>query len=105
MIENIVWLLFGHYIGDIALQSDWVATNKGKYWYVLLSHCMIWSACICIGLQFLGIYALWKFFLLFIGHFIMDSWKSRQPKTPENWWKIYPDQAFHIIQIIIVFMV
>ena|SRR3990167_2788978 len=102
---NIIWLLFGHYIGDIALQSSWQADNKGKYWYVMLSHCMIWTACISIALQFLGIFEFWKVLFLFGGHFLMDEWKAHQPKTPDTWWMIYPDQVWHIIQLIIVFLV
>lgn len=101
---NIVWLLFAHYIGDIALQSDWQANNKARYWYVMLSHCMIWTACICVALQFLGVFEYWKVAFLIVGHWLADSIKARQPKTPENWWMIYPDQAWHLIQLIIVFI-
>ena len=107
-----MWLVFAHFIGDIALQSSWQADNKGKYWYVMLSHCMIWTACICIALRFvycspLSIYQfysvpLWKVLFLLVGHVICDSWKSRQPKTPEHWWKVYLDQAFHFLQLLIV---
>ncbi|MGI5828479.1 MAG: DUF3307 domain-containing protein [Patescibacteria group bacterium] len=102
-ITNFIWLLFAHYFGDIAFQSSWQADNKGKYWYVMLSHCMIWAGSISIALQFLGIFSISKALGLFLGHYIMDSWKARQPKTPENWWMIYPDQAFHIFQLFIVF--
>jgi len=101
---NIIWLLFAHYIGDIALQSDWQAQNKGKYWYVMLSHCMIWTACISVALQYFGIFAFWKVIFLLAGHWISDSWKSKKPKTPDCWWYIYPDQLFHIIQCIIVYL-
>jgi len=66
---------------------------------------MIWTACICIALQYLGIYALWKAIFLFSGHYLCDSWKSSKPKTPENWHLIYYDQAFHLIQLLIVFLV
>jgi len=101
---NIIWLLFAHFIGDIALQSDWQAQNKGRYWYVMLSHCMIWSACICIALQYLGIFSLWKALFLVAGHAVSDYIKTRQPKTPEYWWCIYPDQAWHLIQCVIVYL-
>lgn len=102
---NFFWLLFAHYIGDIALQSSWQADNKGKYWYVMLSHCMIWTGVVSITLQYLGILALWKILFLLIGHFIGDEIKSHQPRTPNNWWMIYPDQAWHIIQLVIVWAV
>lgn len=99
---HIEWLIFAHYIGDIALQSNWQAQNKGKLWYVMLSHCIIWAACVCVALQFLGVYALWKAVFLVLGHALSDTWKSRQPLTPEHWWKIYPDQVWHITQVVFV---
>lgn len=98
-----IWLIFAHFIGDIALQSAWQAENKGKRWYVMLSHCMIWAACISIALAYLGIFAIWKVVFLVIGHGAMDSWKTRKPRTPEAWKYIYPDQAWHLLQCFIVY--
>jgi len=99
-----IWLVFAHYIGDIALQSDWQAQNKGKLWYVMLSHCVIWTGCISIALQFLGIFAMWKVAFLLIGHWICDKWKTTKSKTPEAWKFIYPDQAWHLFQCVIVYL-
>jgi len=100
---NFIWLLFAHYIGDFALQSEWQSDNKGKLWYVMFSHCMIWTASICIALQFLGIFVFWKVFFLLFGHWVCDYWKAKIPKIPENWKYIYPDQLWHIIQLLIVY--
>ena len=102
---NFIWIFFAHFIGDIALQSDWQAQNKGKLWYVMFSHCMIWTACICIGLEFIGLFAIWKVPFLCLGHWICDYWKSQKPKTPEAWKFIYPDQVFHFVQLFIVWLV
>jgi len=102
---GLIWLIFGHFIGDIALQAPWQAENKGKYWYVMLSHCMIWTAIISIALEYLGLLMLWKIIFLLIGHYLMDSWKSRQTRIPGNWWKIYPDQVWHLIQCAIVYYI
>ena len=102
---NFIWLIFAHFIGDIALQSSWQADNKNKYWYVMLSHCMIWTACISIALQFLGLFAIWKVIFLVLGHGISDEIKSHQPKISENWWQIYPDQAWHLLQCVVVFII
>lgn len=100
-----IWLIFAHYIGDIALQSDWQAQNKGKLWYVMLSHCMIWTACICIMLKWNGhIVYNWEWVFLFIGHWICDKWKTTKPKTPEAWKYIYPDQIWHLMQCGIVYL-
>ncbi|MCK5609012.1 DUF3307 domain-containing protein [Candidatus Pacearchaeota archaeon] len=103
-MSDIIWLIFAHFIGDIALQSPWQAENKGQYWYVMFSHCMIWTACISIALEFVGAFAIWKVGFLVLGHAFSDLWKSRQPKTPEHWWKIYPDQAWHLIQCLVVYI-
>ena len=99
-----IWLVFAHFIGDIALQPTWQSENKGKYWYVMLCHCMIWAGAISVALEYLGLFELWKVAFLVLGHAAMDFWKTRQPKTPENWWKIYPDQAGHLIQCLIVYL-
>lgn len=101
---DFIWLIFAHFIGDVALQSEWQASNKGKLWYAMLAHCIIWTAIICIALEYLGLLELWKVVFLLIGHIISDTWKAGQPKTVENWWKIYPDQVWHLIQCIIVYM-
>ena len=103
-MSNFIWLLFAHYIGDIALQSSWQADNKGKYWYVMFLHCMIRTACVSVALEYLGLFSFWKAFFLLVGHYICDSIKVRQPKTEENWWMIYPDQLFHWVQLLIVFI-
>jgi len=97
-----LWVLFAHYIGDIALQSSWQADNKGKLWYVMLSHCMIWTACICVALQYLGLLEYWKVPVLFVGHFLMDEWKAHRPHDATHWWMIYPDQLWHLAQCVVV---
>ena len=100
-----IWLLFAHFIGDIALQAPWQAENKGRYWYVMLSHCVIWTACVSVALEYLGLFSLTKVAFLIAGHWLMDLWKSKQPKTPETWWMIYPDQFVHFVQLVIVYLV
>ena len=102
-----IWLLFAHFIGDWAIQPEWIATNKGKYWFVMLSHCIIWTACVCIGLEYIGCYALWKVLFLISGHYLVDLWKCKlyekipfcQQKTYKH---LYIDQLIHIIQVIFV---
>ena len=103
MLE-ILWLIMAHFIGDIALQSDWQAKNKGKYWYVLMSHSIIWATCICVALVYIGRFEYWKFFFLFGLHAGCDFIKANQPENENTWWHIYTDQCFHFIQIIIVYI-
>ena len=83
-MERFIWLIFAHFIGDIALQTSWQADNKNKYWYVMLSHCIIWTACVSVALQYIGSFAIWKVIFLVIGYGISDEIKLHQPKKPEN---------------------
>ena len=95
------WLIFAHFIGDWALQSDWVAQNKGKYWFVMFAHCMIWTACICIALEYVGRYNIGDTFFLIAGHWLCDSWKcSNTKKFPS--WHLYVDQLWHLLQCFFV---
>ncbi len=100
-----IWLIFAHFIGDFALQTDWQAQNKGKLWYVMLVHCMIWTACICVALQYLGLFHLGKAVFLVAIHFLIDVMKSgfTDASDPEDWWLIYPDQALHFLQCAMVY--
>ena len=100
MVEGIVWVLFAHFIGDIALRSTWME-QKETMWYAMLCHCMVWTACISIALQFLGIFALWKVVFLFGGHWLCDKCKPNDRKGLK--W-LYIDQAVHIAQCIIVYV-
>ena len=100
---NLFWLLFAHFIGDIALQQDWIAQNKGKYWYIMFAHCIIWSGCVALVLLLMGLLAPWKVIFLVIGHYLMDHWKANKPRSYSTWWYVYPDQAWHFIQIGIVY--
>jgi len=101
---DILWLLFAHYIGDTALQSRWQADNKAKSWYVLLCHCMIWAGLVCVALEYIGILVLWKAVFLIGGHFVIDTWKCSKPKSLENKWMMYVDQASHLVQLVIVYV-
>lgn len=95
-------------IGDIAFQSDWQSKNKGKWWYIMFCHCMLWTASICIALQFLHVFSFWKVVFLLGGHWICDYWKSQKPKSEISDPKVrmynYIDQSFHMVQLIVVFL-
>jgi hypothetical protein len=101
-MKLIFWLIIAHYVSDFALQSNWIAQNKGKLWYVLMSHCIIWTGICCIPLELFGSFAWWKPVFLFIGHFLSDRWKARQPNDDAHWHLIYYDQAIHGLQLLIV---
>jgi len=104
--KDIIFLLTAHAIADYGIQSAWVAEHKGKFLYIMLVHCMIWTGLVCIALQYIGILALWKFLFLFIGHFLMDNFKWKFIKNPgENKKWTYIDQGWHMIQLAIVLFI
>ncbi len=107
-----IWLIFAHYIGDWALQNDFVANNKGKYWEIMLSHCIVWTGCMSIALQYLDILHPWKIVFLLLGHWICDGWKccnlrkdcqSNKNSEKHNLTLLRIDQLFHLIQCFIVY--
>ncbi|KKM62452.1 hypothetical protein LCGC14_1521550 [marine sediment metagenome] len=102
-----IWIIFAHFIGDWGLQSEWVALNKEKYWFVMTAHCMIWTGCVSMAVEYMGALTVWKLFFLFIGHYACDIWKCGvYEKTPfckqETYWHMYADQGWHLIQCFIV---
>ena len=100
-----IWLIFAHFIGDFALQKEWVALNKGKYWYLMIAHCMIWTACICVALMFYFNEVTWiQILFLFSIHYSVDKWKCWATKDFPTW-HFYIDQAIHLCQCLIVFAI
>ena len=86
-MNNLVWLVFCHLIGDYVLQSDFLASTKGKNWYHLIVHCALY--CVPFAVVF-GM--TWHVGVLFATHVIVDSMKAR--------WGVLSyigDQASHYI--------
>ena len=98
-----IWLIIAHYLGDCALQTQHQAEYKGKKWYVMLCHCMVWAGCISIALEYIGCFVLWKFFFLVIGHWLMDKWKCK--RRGESNISMYIDQGFHLSQCLLVYLI
>lgn len=87
MLEKIVTIILCHLIGDYVLQSNYLATNKGRDWYLLLVH----SALYCIPFIFaFGMNI--SVFIMFICHVIIDSLKARYDKIG-----IWEDQIMHYV--------
>lgn len=100
-LTKFFWLIVTHFVGDYAIQTEFIAKNKGNDWYIMLVHSIIWAGCVCVGLQYLGLYSLWKVLFLILGHALMDFLKTRMPTKK---WMIFPDQCFHLIQCLIVYL-
>lgn len=109
-MEALIILLLAHFIGDYALQSDYIALNKGKDNYILFAHIAIWTFVITATTLLLGYSLFWYHILLvlLIPHFVADYIKAKNllwckklsPKT-----SLYIDQSIHFIQIIVLFLI
>jgi len=104
LIISFACVLFAHYIGDSLLQTKWMTENKPRLWHVMMVHSVIWAGCICVALFFWGLFALWKVLFLIAGHWISDKLKTSARK-PSNAFKYnLIDQAWHVIQCTIVWL-
>jgi len=101
-MDPFIWLIFAHFIGDWALQNEWMAQNKKIYFYVMLAHCMIWTACICVAAEYIGVYDPIQIPFLVLGHYMVDKWKCKESKGLDSW-HLYADQLWHILQIYIIY--
>ena len=109
-MEALIILLLAHFIGDYALQNDYIALNKGKDNYILFAHIAIWTFVMTITTIFIGYNIEWHIIILvlLIPHFVADYIKAKNllwckklsPKT-----SLYIDQSIHFIQIIVLFLI
>jgi hypothetical protein len=111
MLQNLLIILTAHYVADWGLQNQFMADNKGKFWIVMFSHCMLWAGVLSVCLISLELFEWWKFFFLFIFHYVIDAWKmkgikaycSQDPsQTKHNLMLLYIDQFLHFVQCLIV---
>lgn len=95
---NILILIFAHYVLDYPLQGDFLAQTKNKYWYSLMTHCIIYGLGIAMCLKIIGVYTLWKVFVLIGSHIIIDYLKCHaKNKDKALTTYLYIDQSCHII--------
>jgi hypothetical protein len=95
----LLWLVAGHFLGDFAFQSDWMATQKGKSWEINLYHAAVYTATIfvvaTIGGVTLSVLAL---AILIVSHFCIDPFKARWNLIKSIW----IDQLLHLLVLIAV---
>jgi len=96
IIDQIVFLICAHFIADWGIWNSWMAANKGKYWIVMLAHCLIYTGVCCATFYFIGITPIAaNAAILLITHYIIDQWKCNSTKLFPSW-HLYVDQAAHI---------
>ena len=102
---RLTMLILAHYVGDYGLQTDWMAANKGRSWYVALAHACVWSCAIaCTGMLIgLRMHPLAVVLVLVLPHMVLDHTKA----AGESWaghvkqgTALAIDQVSHFIQLL-----
>lgn len=105
-MENMLWILLMHYLLDYPLQSDFLAQTKGKYWYSLLAHSMIYGLGMAFIFKILGVFTIWKAVVLVISHIIIDYKKATATnKEKALTTYLYIDQILHIGLNILLYLI
>lgn len=106
MIQIVLWVILAHYIADYPLQGDFLAQTKGKYFYSLLAHSLIYSLIIMIPLTMMGKPELWRLLVILFSHMIIDYKKATaKNKDKALTTYLYIDQALHIsINLLLAFI-
>lgn len=94
MIEKLLILIFCHLLGDYVLQTRFIAESKGKTFYHLFVHCLLYIVPFYIAFGFV-----WQLGLIFISHVIIDPLKARYGKI-----NYLTDQALHYL-ILLVYLI
>lgn len=108
-MDLMFFLLLGHFCGDYALQSDYIATRKKNSKSVLALHSAIYTATIWAtifihsllygsGLAF-SVTTLIFIAALFIQHWLQDFYKGRNVEHSKQLY--YVDQALHLVVLYI----
>ncbi|MBQ0014679.1 MAG: DUF3307 domain-containing protein [Oscillospiraceae bacterium] len=87
LISLLLKILFCHCLGDYVLQVDFIAKTKGKNWYHLFIHCVLYCLpfYLCFGIS-------WQLLVIFISHIIIDPLKARYNKIT-----YFQDQVLHYL--------
>jgi len=94
MIANIIKIIMCHFVGDYFMQTEYMAREKGKDWYVLFAHCV----CYCV--PFAIVYGCdINILLLLIFHFVADAAKARY-----HMMSILEDQLFHLWVVFLLYI-
>ncbi len=110
MPDLLLILLFGHYIGDFALQSDNMAKNKGKSKVFLSLHVLIYIIVLTLFLayglslhennSFMSLTTLLVMVGVYVIHWIQDFIKSQKFNNSKQ--AYYLDQAIHIMTLLVI---
>jgi len=104
MPDILFLLLLGHIFGDYALQTDYMARQKGKSFKVLSLHVLVYTLCIAAfwwlgkrlsgDLEFPKVTHILVLLVLYVQHWLQDLLKSTRLNGSKQGFFI--DQALHL---------
>lgn len=96
-MNQLLWLLAGHFIGDFAFQSEWMASQKGSSWELNAYHAATYTAAMLMASGIGGFYLSPAILaLFFVSHFLIDPLKARWNIVKHIWL----DQSLHFLVIL-----
>ncbi len=103
-MELIFLLVSAHIFGDYVFQNDYIANAKGKDFYHLFVHCLIYTFCFWCVLTFLNSVNWGILLFVFISHIIIDFLKCRMSAKNSGKSRIYyaVDQLLHYVVIVVI---
>lgn len=89
--EKVLMLLFCHFVGDYALQSDFIAKTKGANWWHLIVHSTLYLLpfYVCFGVSAVLL-------VTWIIHFVTDACKARYRVIG-----YITDQVVHLLNLLL----
>lgn len=94
ILQKLILLIMCHLVGDYVLQSNFIASTKGKNWYHLFVHCILYTV------PFLIVFGwTWQLLIIFLTHMIIDPLKARYGKIT-----YVQDQILHYV-ITLVYLI
>lgn len=97
-MDIFLWLSAGHFLGDFAFQSAWMAESKKTSWEINAYHAATYTATVMAVAALGGFYLTSGIIgLFFISHFFIDPLKARWGLIRSIW----QDQLLHFL---IIFM-
>lgn len=94
MIEKLFILIICHVLGDYVLQIDYLAQNKGRNWYCLVVHCLLYLLPFYFFFGFV-----WQLIPVFVIHVVVDALKARYKKINHA-----TDQVLHYVTLGLYFI-
>lgn len=72
IVQFLYKLLACHFMGDYVLQVDYIAQTKGKNWWHMVAHCILYTVpfALTFGID-------WRLAVILFSHFIIDSLKAK----------------------------